>query len=212
MLDSAHQLMALIDDILDLATIEAGYMELERGRVEIPEMLHAVMSLTRDRAHSRGLDISLRCARRIDAIEGDERRLKQALFNLISNAIKFTPPGGAIGIEAERCGGDLLLTVADTGIGIAPADQARMFEKFKRGKRQAGSGLGLSLVKSLIELHGGTVEIESAPGRGTRIVCRLPAVPAAEPAPSAAMAAAEPARELAFAAGEIAGWRASGLA
>jgi signal transduction histidine kinase len=172
-IDSSQQLMALINDILDLATIEAGYMVLERGRVDIPEMLQAVMSLTRERARSRGLDLSLRCPAQIGAIEADERRLKQALFNLISNAIKFTPPGGAIGIEAQRCGGDLLLTVADTGVGIAPADQARVFEKFVRGKRQAGSGLGLSLVRSLIELHGGTVEIESAPGRGTCVICRL---------------------------------------
>jgi signal transduction histidine kinase/PAS domain-containing protein len=172
-IDSSHQLMALIDDILDLATIEAGYMVLERGRVDILDMLQAVMSLTRERARSHGLDLGLRCPAQIGAIEADERRLKQALFNLISNAIKFTPPGGAIGIEAQRCGGDLLLTVADTGIGIAAADQARMFEKFARGKRQAGSGLGLSLVRSLIELHGGTVEIESAPGCGTRVTCRL---------------------------------------
>jgi signal transduction histidine kinase len=191
--DSSQQLMVLIDDILDLAMIEGGDIELERGRVEVAPMLHAVMSLTRERAHSRGLDISLRCPRRIGAIDGDERRLKQALFNLISNAIKFTPPGGAIGIEAQRCGGDLLLTVADTGIGIAPADQARVFEKFARGKRQAGSGLGLSLVKSLIELHGGTVEIEAAPGRGTRIFCRLPAAPIGAAPVGAASAAAAPA-------------------
>lgn len=174
-LDSSHQLMTLIDDILDLATIEAGYMELARQRVEIPEMLQAVSNLTRERARSRGLEINLRCPPQIGAIEGDERRLKQALFNLISNAIKFTPPGGAIGIGAERSGDDLLLSVADTGIGIAPADQLRVFEKFARGKRHASSGLGLSLVKSLIELHGGTVAIESALGHGTRVICRLPA-------------------------------------
>ena len=173
-LDSSHQLMTLIDDILDLATIEAGYMELERDRVEIPEMLHAVRNLTRERARSRGLEISLRCSSQIGVIEADERRLKQALFNLISNAIKFTPPGGAISIGAERCGGDLLLSVADTGIGIAPADQLRVFDKFARRKRHSSSGLGLSLVKSLIELHGGAVEIESALGRGTRVICRLP--------------------------------------
>jgi len=188
-LDSSHQLMTLIDDILDLATIEAGYLELARDRVEIAEMLHAVSNLTRERARSRGLEIRLRCPPQIGAIEADERRLKQALFNLISNAIKFTPPGGAIGIEAERRGGNLLLSVADTGIGIAPADQLRVFEKFARGKRHASSGLGLSLVKSLIELHGGAVEIESAPGRGTRVICRLPA--SREPPAGHATAATE---------------------
>ncbi|MGA8549618.1 MAG: ATP-binding protein [Stellaceae bacterium] len=199
-LDSSHQLMTLIDDILDLATIEAGYLELARDRVEIAEMLHAVSNLTRERARSRGLEIRLRCPPQIGAIEADERRLKQALFNLISNAIKFTPPGGAIGIEAERSGDDLLLSVADTGIGIAPADQLRVFEKFARSKRHASSGLGLSLVKSLIELHGGSVEIESAPGRGTRVICRLPA--SREPPAGHAAAAMESAGRINDAVGD----------
>jgi signal transduction histidine kinase len=172
-LDSSHQLMTLINDILDLATIEAGYMVLERSRVDIPEMLRSVVTLTQERARSRGLEIRLSCPSQIGAIEADERRLKQALFNLISNAVKFTPPGGAIGIEGRYSQGELLLTVADTGIGIAPADQARVFEKYAC-KREGSSGLGLSLVKSLIELHGGSVEIESALGRGTRVICRLP--------------------------------------
>ena len=172
-LDSSHQLMTLINDILDLATIEAGYMVLERSRVDITEMLRAVVTLTQERARSRGLEISLRCPSQIGAIEGDERRLKQALFNLISNAVKFTPPGGAIGVEGRYSQGELLLAVAETGIGIAPADQARVFEKYAC-KREGGSGLGLSLVKSLIELHDGSVEIESALGRGTRVICRLP--------------------------------------
>jgi signal transduction histidine kinase len=172
-LDSSNQLMTLINDILDLATIEAGYMVLELNRVDIPEMLRGVVTLTRERARSRGLEISLRCPSQIGAIEADERRLKQALFNLISNAVKFTPPGGAIGIEARYFQGELLLAVADTGIGIDPADQARVFERYAC-KREGGSGLGLSLVKSLIELHGGSVEIESALGRGTRVICRLP--------------------------------------
>jgi signal transduction histidine kinase len=96
------------------------------------------------------------------------------LFNLISNGIKFTPPGGAITIAAERREDTLLLSVSDTGIGIAPADQERIFEKFERGVRRPGAGLGLSLVKSLVELHGGSVTIESATGCGTRITCQLP--------------------------------------
>jgi signal transduction histidine kinase len=173
-LASSHQLMKLINDILDLATIEAGYMALETGRVEVSEMLQAVLALTRERARNRDLEIELHCPLDIGAVMADERRLKQALFNLISNSIKFTPPGGAISIEAERREGELLLIVADTGIGIPQSEQARVLEKFERGAQQSGAGLGLSLVKSLIELHGGTVSIESATGRGTRIICRLP--------------------------------------
>ena len=173
-LASSHQLIKLINDILDLATIEAGYMVLETGRVEVSEMLQAVLTLTCERARNRDLEIELRCPPDIGTVAADERRLKQALFNLISNSIKFTPPGGAISIEAERREGELLLIVADTGIGIPQSEQARVLEKFERGTQQSGAGLGLSLVKSLIELHGGTVTIESATGRGTRIICRLP--------------------------------------
>ena len=173
-LASARVLMRLINDILDLATIEAGCLVLETAPVDIFEMLRTVLSLTRERALSRDLQIELRCPPDIGLVEADERRLKQALFNLISNSIKFTLPGGKITIAASREDNMLVLTVADTGIGIAPADQARVFEKFECGVRRSGAGLGLSLVKSLIELHGGTVLIESASVDGTRISCRLP--------------------------------------
>ena len=176
-LDSSHRLLSLINDILDLATIEAGYMMLETAKVDIGEMLQSVLTFTRERARNQSLDLSLHCAENIGAIEADERRLKQALFNLISNAIKFTPPGGSIRLEAERGVDELVLSVSDTGVGIPMADQARIFEKFERGDpqlHQTGAGLGLSLVKSLIELHGGKVTIESSPDRGTTVRCRLP--------------------------------------
>jgi signal transduction histidine kinase len=179
-LDSSHRLLSLINDILDLATIEAGYMTLETARVDIHDMLEAVLTLTRERARNQDLNLSLSCPDDIGIVEADERRLKQALFNLVSNAIKFTQPGGAIRLEAEReadsVGGDLVLSVADTGVGIPMADQARIFEKFERGDptlAQTGAGLGLSLVKSLVELHGGMVTIESGSG-GTTVRCRLP--------------------------------------
>jgi signal transduction histidine kinase len=180
-LDSSNRLLSLINDILDLATVEAGYMTLETRPVDIGEMLQSVLTFTRERARNQDLDLSLHCPKTIGTIEADERRLKQALFNLISNAIKFTPPGGSIRLEAERetkrHGGDLVLSVSDTGVGIPMADQERVFEKFERGDPQlyqSGAGLGLSLVKSLIELHGGTVTIESGPDKGTTVRCRLP--------------------------------------
>jgi signal transduction histidine kinase len=185
--DSSHRLLSLINDILDLATIEAGYMALEPGRIEVRDVLEAVMILTRERARSQDLSLTMDCPAGIDGIEADERRLKQALFNLVSNAIKFTPAGGSIRLEARLDDGDLILAVADTGVGIPAADQKRVFEKFERGNpysREAGAGLGLSLVKSLIELHGGSVAIASEPGSGTTILCRLPArlrLAAAEP-------------------------------
>ena len=190
-LDSSYRLMALINDILDLATIEAGYMALETGRVEVRDMLEAVMTLIRERARTRELTVTMSCPAEIGAIEADERRLKQALFNLLSNAIKFTPAGGSVRLEARLAdqaeGGDLILAVADTGMGIAAEDQRRVLEKFERGNpfaRESGAGLGLALVKSLIELHGGTLAIESEPGVGTTILCQLPArllLPAEQP-------------------------------
>ncbi len=173
-LQGSQQLLELINDILDLATIEAGHMILETGRVDIFNMLKTVLVLTRGRARNQELEIELSCPPDIGVIAADERRLKQALFNLISNAIKFTPPGGAIRIQAERRESELLLTVADSGIGIPPSDRARMFEKVERGMPRSGAGLGLSLVKSLIDLHGGAVTIDSAAGQGTTVTCRLP--------------------------------------
>jgi signal transduction histidine kinase len=176
-LDSAHQLSMLISDIVDLASIEASYIELEWGRVDVRHMLDAVITLTKDRALSRGLDLGLRCPPNI-VIDGDERRLKQAVFNLISNAIKFTLPGGAIRVDAQRGNGELLLSVVDTGDGLSRAEQPRVSDQVEPTLSRTGSSLGLSLVKSLVELHGGTVEIETAPERGTRITCRLPSGPA----------------------------------
>jgi signal transduction histidine kinase len=174
-LQSSQHLLKLINDILDLATIEAGFMAPEIRPIEVYPMLQDVLHLTRERAANRDLDIELDCPLDIGVITADERQLKQALFNLISNAIKFTPPGGAIRIAAQRQENAMLLSVADTGVGIAPSDQARMFEKFERGARHSGAGLGLALVKSVIELHRGIVKVETATGQGTRIICRLPA-------------------------------------
>jgi signal transduction histidine kinase len=180
-LESAHQLTALVTDMIDLASIEAGYLELEPGRVDVADLLRTVVSLARERARGRGLTVELRCPAQIGAIEGDARRLKQALFNLVSNAVKFTPPGGAVRVEAERFGDRLLLSVADsdagiggTDTGIATTDSTAMRAQIERRPSQAGCGFGLALVKSLVELHGGAVEIEAAPGRGNRVVCRLP--------------------------------------
>ena len=173
-LQSSQQLLEHINDILDLATIEAGYMVLETGRVEVFDMLKTVLALTRERARSRELEIELRCSPDIGVIAADERRLKQALFNLISNAIKFTPPGGAIRIEAERRESELLLTVADSGIGIPPSVKPGCSRSSNTDMPRSGAGLGLSLVKSLIDLHGGAVTIDWTAGSGTTITCRLP--------------------------------------
>lgn len=177
-LQASTHLMALIDDILDLATIEAGYMALDLQQVDVHSLMTGLVEVAADRAEQAGLKMEVDCPPDIGSLAADSVRLRQALFNLVSNAIQFTPAGGAITLSARRSGEDMLLTVSDTGIGIAPEDQSRVFEKFERGDpnaRQSGTGLGLALVKSLIELHGGSVELDSAPGQGTRAICRLPA-------------------------------------
>ncbi|HJT06585.1 MAG TPA: HAMP domain-containing sensor histidine kinase, partial [Stellaceae bacterium] len=181
-LDSSHRLLSLINDILDLATIEAGYMTLETQELDIHTLMSSVLSLSRERARNQNLKLDFDCPTDIGALHGDERRLKQALFNLISNALKFTPAGGTVTLSARRTAQRIALIVADTGVGVPREDQARIFEKFERGSpnaRHSGPGLGLSLVKSFIELHGGTVEMDSRPGTGTTVTCYLNVLPAA---------------------------------
>ena len=178
--DASQRLLALINDILDIATIEAGYLQLELAPVPIRPFLLNLQAMAAGTARSRNLTVAVECPADIGALNADPRRLKQALYNLVSNALKFTPPGGRITLSAQRADDTVRLSVADDGIGIAPEHHARVFEKFARvdlGRREGGVGLGLSLVKSLVELHGGTVELESAPDSGTRITCRLPATP-----------------------------------
>ena len=181
-LESAQAFTRLVDDILDLATIEAGYMELDTGTVDIHALLQGVLNLQQAQARNLGLRLEFDCPPTIGTIPGDERRLKQVMFSLVSNALKFTPAGGSVTVAARREGERVGLIVSDTGVGVAAEDQARVFEKFERGNtRQSGAGLGLALVKSFIELHGGTVELRSRPGEGTTVTCWLNAeLPAQE--------------------------------
>ena len=184
-LDSSNRLLLLINDILDLATIEAGHMTLELDSIDVYALLNGSLGLIRERARQKKLSIECDCAEDFGAIIADERRLKQALFNILSNAVKFTPDNGSITLSARRRNGEVVFTTADSGIGIQQEDQHRVFGKFERGSnpeaRRSGPGLGLSLVKSFFELHGGHVEIESAPNAGTRVICSLPAQASGSP-------------------------------
>jgi len=176
-LDSSHQLLFLVNDILDLATIEAGHMVLEREPFDLHATFVAILGLTRERARRQNLSIDLGCAPDIGWIDADERRIKQVLFNLMSNAMKFTPPGGTISLGARRTDSEVTLWVTDTGIGIPESEQQRIFQRFyksRAGSRHPGAGLGLSLVRSFIELHGGRVELRSVPDQGTSVTCVLP--------------------------------------
>ncbi len=176
--EASQRLITLINDILDLATIEAGYLHIDMAEVDIAELLESVCVLGRERARNRQVDLRLDCPPDIGLLQADPRRLKQALFNLLSNALKYTPEGGRITISAERRPDEVLLTVTDTGVGITEEDKERVFASFERGRQrggQPGAGLGLSLVRSLIELHGGQVQLDSKVDDGTKVVCHVPA-------------------------------------
>jgi signal transduction histidine kinase len=187
-LEASRQLLALIDDILDLALIEAGRLELDLVPTDIAKMVDAVAALTREHARKVGIVLVVDCDRNIGVFTADERRIKQALFNLVSNAIKYTPSGGRIVILARRDKDGVMLAVRDTGSGIAEEYRDRVFEKFERGHGgdghggdgHGGVGLGLALVKSFVLLHGGEVTLESTVGKGTCVTLWLPATPPAE--------------------------------
>ena len=195
--ESSQRLHTLINDILDLATIEAGYLRLDLGEVDLRTLLESVYNLGFERARNRGIELVLDCSPDIGAQTADELRLKQALFNLLSNAVKFTPEGGRVTMSARRREDGVEVSVADTGVGIAESDQDRIFESFERGGggRQSGAGLGLSLVKRLIELHGGRVTLDSQAGEGTCVTCFIPASPPPQDSamPEEAATGAEPA-------------------
>jgi signal transduction histidine kinase len=178
-LDASRSLSTLIADILDLAGIEAGLVALELDTLDLHTTLAGVLALVREQARHRKLKLEFDCPPDIGWLVADEKRLRQVLFNLLANAVRFTPAGGTVGLSARRADGTVEIAVADTGIGIPEADQARVFESFQRGRTpeggQGGPGLGLTLVKRFVEMHGGTVALESAPGQGTRVTCRFPA-------------------------------------
>lgn len=176
-LEASQRLLLLINDILELASIEAGRIALEIGPVDAKAVVDAVYTISHEYAREQELELKVDCPANIGMLEADERRLKHALYNLVSNAIKFTPPGGTVTLRARRDGRFVVFSVTDTGIGIPEEERIHVFDKFVRGRdadgRQDGVGLGLSLVKSLVELHGGAVAIDSS-DTGTTVICTLP--------------------------------------
>ena len=177
--ESGQHLLSLINDILDLSKVEAGRMELELSRFDLPATIDNALVLVRERALRHNLQLRATVADGIGDLVADERKLKQILINLLTNAVKFSYPGGLVEVIAARGTNETLITVRDSGLGIAPEDQAAIFEEFRQlktdmGSKQEGTGLGLSLVKRFVELHGGTIRVESAPGRGAAFTFALP--------------------------------------
>ncbi len=177
-LESGRHLLSLINDILDLSKIEAGRMELEVSEFDLPQAIQNALTLVRERALRRGIGLHHAIDSQVAAIRADERKVKQVLLNLLSNAIKFTPEGGRIEVRATPADGLVEVSVADTGVGIAPEDLEAVFEEFRQvgtaDKKAEGTGLGLALAKKFVELHGGRIWVESAPGRGSTFTFMLP--------------------------------------
>lgn len=187
--EASERLLNLINDILDLSSLEAGYLTLNYEAFDIYQMLQGIYDLTSEWARSQQIEVHLSCSEEIGFIDADERRIKQVLINLIRNAISFTPAGGRITLSAEKIGKDLALSVMDTGPGISEEDQARIFNPFEKtttprddgnGDLKGGAGIGLTLVKNIIDLHKGQLLLKSALGEGTVFTTLLPLDPALE--------------------------------
>ena len=183
---SGKMLLDMINDILDLAKLESGKMDVRLGKMRIAQVIAAQCDMARPLTENKNIDLETDVEADLPPLEQDQAKVQQILNNLLSNAIKFTPEGGRIVVEACRGDrGDLLLTVSDTGVGIAEEDQVAVFEKFRQGKtvvgagdamtrEYSGTGLGLSIVKELCKLLGGSISLESQLGRGSTFTVRLP--------------------------------------
>jgi signal transduction histidine kinase len=175
---SGQHLLSLINDILDLSKIEAGRMELEATDFDLPSAIDNALILVRERAGRRGITLVHSVDEGLGTIRGDERKVKQVLLNLLSNALKFTPERGRIDVSARLQDGAAEIAVADTGVGIAPEDQEVVFEEFRQvgaaDKKVEGTGLGLALSRKFIELHGGRIWLKSQVGHGSTFTFTLP--------------------------------------
>jgi signal transduction histidine kinase len=177
--EAGSHLLALINDILDLSKVEAGRMELDQSEFDLRAVIDNAVTLIKERAARHGISVQKDVDPAVGVIRADERKLKQILLNLLSNAVKFTPDGGRIAVSAKRNSRAVEIAVNDSGIGIAPQDQAAVFEEFKqvgndRLRKAEGTGLGLALAKRFVELHGGTIRVQSALGKGSTFVFSIP--------------------------------------
>jgi signal transduction histidine kinase len=176
---SGHHLLSLINDILDLSKVEAGRMELAVSSFDVRLALEHSAALVMERAHKNELEIALHVDAEVGNVIADERKFRQTVLNLLSNAIKFTPGGGKIEVRASCSSEGLQVSVHDTGVGISEADQERIFAEFEQGsgdytRKREGTGLGLSLCKKFVELHGGRISVRSKVGKGAIFTFTLP--------------------------------------
>ena len=186
-LNSGRHLLGLINDILDLSKVEAGHMDLRPESFPIAEVLNGVMNTVRSLAVRKDIGVEVAIDPALPLLVADPGKVRQILYNLLSNAVKFTPEGGQIGVRVALAHAEVCFAVWDTGIGIKPEDQARIFEEFQQvettaARRYEGTGLGLALAKKFVELHGGRIWVDSTPGEGSTFIFTLPAIePSATP-------------------------------
>ncbi len=174
---SSAALLAIINDILDLATIDAGALELRLEDVDVAEAMKAAAEGIQDRLTESAIELRIIATDGVGSLRADGRRVRQILFNLLSNAIGFSAPGQTVTLAAMRRGDEIVFKVSDRGRGIPPDMLDRVFERFEShtvGSRHRGIGVGLSIVRALVELHGGRVLIDSAPNEGTTVTCIFP--------------------------------------
>jgi signal transduction histidine kinase len=172
----------LISDLLDVASIENGTFSLRTAPVDLTSLVSDAMELIESQARERKIDIRREIEHEVPVVMGDSDRLTQALANLLSNAVKFTPQGGNVRVRVAASGDEVVVSVADTGVGISPTDLPHVFDRFWRGRDTAtkGAGLGLSIACGIIEAHGGRISAESELGVGTTMTLALP-VPGSNP-------------------------------
>jgi len=178
--DSGRHLQNIINDILDISKIERGRLELRDEIVSIGEMLESCRRIVEAMAATAGVSLSVEAPGNLPLVHADQLRLRQVLLNLMSNAVKFTPSGGRVSVSAVTATGGAVIVVKDTGIGMKEEDIAIALQPFRQidgalSRRFGGTGLGLPLAKALVELHGGHLDLESAPGAGTTVRIQLPA-------------------------------------
>ncbi|MCB8840001.1 PAS domain-containing sensor histidine kinase [Aurantimonas sp. VKM B-3413] len=174
---STSTLLTIVNDILDLATVDAGIMELDLSEVDIAKSVEQAVDGVRDRLDTADIRLTIDLSEAGESFLADGHRITQILFNLLSNAANFAPSGSTVDLKARRKGGMISFEVTDRGPGIAKEQIDRIFDRFEanpNGGRQSGAGLGLSIVKSFVELHHGVVDVASTPGRGTTVVCSFP--------------------------------------
>jgi signal transduction histidine kinase len=174
---SGRTLLAIIDDILDLATIDAGTLELKLSTVKVKDVIEQAVQGVAERLKQNDVELDIEVEPGTEEFTADGRRVTQMLYNLLSNAIGFSEDGGKIALKCGRRNSMIAFAVEDQGVGIPEDYQQAVFDRFEsrsHGSRHRGAGLGLSIVKSLAELHGGAVTLDSAPGRGTRVTVLLP--------------------------------------